>query len=113
MNTFSFQANVTEFLDTEGLPREIGGEDDWQYSWQVFKNRGRRNQNVFFYQPEQRQQPETSEDEDRSWIVAPSDRLVFKAKAEAGGEMETTLTVSNRCQKTTAQRILSSSFEAS
>ena len=30
------QANVTEFLDTEGLPRELGGEDDWQYSWQVF-----------------------------------------------------------------------------
>ena len=30
------QSNVTEFLDTEGLPRELGGEDDWQYSWQVF-----------------------------------------------------------------------------
>ena len=29
------QANVTEFLDTEGLPKELGGEDDWQYSWQV------------------------------------------------------------------------------
>ena len=35
MSTFLSQANVTEFLDTEGLPRELGGEDDWQYSWQV------------------------------------------------------------------------------
>ena len=34
------QANVTEFLDTEGLPRELGGEDDWQYSWQVFSYDG-------------------------------------------------------------------------
>ena len=36
MSTFLSQANVTEFLDTEGLPRELGGEDDWEYSWQVF-----------------------------------------------------------------------------
>ena len=54
-------------------------------------------------QPEQRHQPEISEDENRSWIVAPSDRLVFKAKADAAGEMETTMTVSNRCQKTTTE----------
>ena len=50
-------------------------------------------------QPEQRLQPEISnEDESRSWTVSPSDRLVFRAKADAaGGEMETTLTVANRC----------------
>ena len=36
------QANVTEFLDTEGLPRELGGEDDWQYSWQVFSQNHRK-----------------------------------------------------------------------
>ena len=50
-------------------------------------------------QPEQRLQPEISnEDESRSWKVSPSDRLVFRAKADAaGGEMETTLTVANRC----------------
>ena len=35
LTTFPRQANVTEFLDTEGLPKELGGEDDWQYSWQV------------------------------------------------------------------------------
>jgi len=80
MIKFCTKANVTEFLDTEGLPRELGGEDDWQYSWQ----------------PEQRHQPEISEDENRSWIVSPSDRLVFRAKADAGGELETNLTVSNR-----------------
>jgi len=84
MIKFCTKANVTEFLDTEGLPRELGGEDDWQYSWQ----------------PEQRHQPEISEDENRSWIVAPSDRLVFKAKADAAGEMETTMTVSNRSTTT-------------
>ena len=50
-------------------------------------------------QPEQRLQPEIpNEDESRSWTVSPSDRLVFRTKADAaGGEMETTLTVANRC----------------
>lgn len=82
MIKFCTKANVTEFLDTEGLPKELGGEDDWQYSWQ----------------PEQRLQPEIpNEDESRSWTVSPSDRLVFRTKADAaGGEMETTLTVANR-----------------
>ena len=42
MIAFLSQANVTEFLDTEGLPRELGGEDDWQYSWQVFSQNQRR-----------------------------------------------------------------------
>ena len=51
------------------------------------------------FQPEQRLQPEiANEDESRSWTVSPSDRLVFRTKADAaGGEMETTLTVANRC----------------
>ena len=42
MTALLSQANVTEFLDTEGLPRELGGEDDWQYSWQVFSQNQRR-----------------------------------------------------------------------
>ena len=42
LSAFLFQANVTEFLDTEGLPRELGGEDDWQYSWQVFSQNQRK-----------------------------------------------------------------------
>ena len=42
LSAFLFQANVTEFLDTEGLPRELGGEDDWQYSWQVFAQNHRK-----------------------------------------------------------------------
>ena len=42
------QANVTEFLDTEGLPRELGGEDDWQYSWQVFSQNQRKMKPRYF-----------------------------------------------------------------
>ena len=49
MTAFLSQANVTEFLDTEGLPRELGGEDDWQYSWQVFsQNQRRRKVEIYF-----------------------------------------------------------------
>ena len=57
--------------------------------------------NIIFFQPEQRNQPEIIEDENRSWSVSPSDRMIFRAKAESGGEMETTLTVTNRCLNAT------------
>ena len=48
LSAFLFQANVTEFLDTEGLPRELGGEDDWQYSWQVFAQNQRKIKPRYF-----------------------------------------------------------------
>ena len=27
------QASVGQVLQVEGLPRELGGQDDWQYTW--------------------------------------------------------------------------------
>ena len=81
-NLVGAQANISEYIEPSGLPRELGGEDDWQYRWE----------------PEQRREVSPEEEgglEERGWTVSPPDRLVFRPKGETG-ELEAALFVASR-----------------
>ena len=79
-----FQANITEFVDEEGLPKELGGMDDWQYSWE----------------PEEQVEQATEEVAEvgsgQGWRVAPPEKIFFRVKSETSNDLEATITVSNR-----------------
>jgi len=80
---FCTKANIGEFVDLESLPEELGGKDAWEYSWV----------------PENRQKIVTEEESGKKWSVSPRDNLQFRTKNDNSGDLETSLTVSNRWEE--------------
>jgi len=93
MIKFCSKANISEYIEPSGLPRELGGEDDWQYRWE----------------PEQRREVTPEEEgglEERGWTVSPPERLVFRPKGDTG-ELEAALFVASRSESTIAFKVRS------
>jgi len=93
---FCTKANLGDYTDVSSLPRELGGEDDWEYSWQSEHT----THNVGKTGETQRQAPV------HYCSVEPRDALQFRCM-ESGTEMEASLTVCNRSTKLLAYKVRS------
>jgi len=95
MVKFCIKANITEYVDVEGLPKELGGSDDWQYCWE----------------PEEQVEQATEEVAEvgsgQGWRLTPPEKIVFRVKSETSSDLEASITVSNRCPAAMAYKVRS------